>query len=867
MGWFRRRRQREDDLQRELQSHLAQEAEELRESGMANEDARFAARKAFGNPAQLSEEIRDAWRWKRLGDLFREARQTGRMLRRNPGFTLVVVITLALGIGANTAMFSVMDAVLLQSLPFRDAGRLVLMSESNPSVGVERTGVPWPDFAAWKTRNQVFEEMAAYWSVTASDGSVLSGAGAAARVGSTVVTNGFLPLLGVTPAIGRGFLPSEEKVDGGKVFLISDGLWRRSFGASRDVLGRSFRLDGETYTLIGVLPAGFQFPQKCEVWESLSELTDRQRSDRISHPFRVLARVRNGVSVSRVQAEMDGVEGGLAVEFPQTAANWRVQVTPLREEFVGGARRSILVLFGAVVFVLLIACANVLNLLLARMSARQTEFAVRAALGAGRGLLLRQTLVEGLLIACISTTVAILIATWGLRLILRLSAGSINRLDEFHLNGVVLVFTLSLTVVAMLVVGLAPVLQVSGLNLQDALRQGQRGGFASAGGRRFRAVLVVGEVALTLLLLAGAGLMLRSYAQLRGVSPGFDPDGLVTMRISLPDAEYPRTEQRIAFLHRLLEAIRGLPQVQSVAAINTLPFSGETNWGTFNIVGRPALDWARAPSAEGRAVTADYFNTMGIPLLRGRQFSGGPEGEVIINAAMARRFWPGANPIGERMIFLDQRSRPMEIVGVVGNVKDFGLDSESEPQMYVPVRWWGSLSLVLRGSSNMRDLVSAVRVQTAILDKGVPVYEPAMMNDLMGMSMARRRFELLLLGLFAALAMVLAATGVYGLLSFGVSRRRHEIGVRLALGASRRDVLWLIVRQGMSMVGAGVVIGLVASAMLTRLAASLLYEVSPTDPLTLSGVALILALVGLAACYVPARRAMGTDPMAALRQE
>jgi putative ABC transport system permease protein len=784
-----------------------------------------------------------------------------RTLRKNPGFSTVAVLTLALGIGANAAIFSVVEAVLLRPLPFKDPSRLVVLTEYNPGK-VEMTGVPYPDYVEWRNQNRVFSETAAYFHINASNDMVLGGTGSAERVQFSIVTNSFFSILGVQPVRGRGFLAAEEQPGGGKVFLASDALWRRSFGADPAAVGKTFLLDGESYTLAGVMPTGFQFPLGRDVWVPVGVLGARGIHDRISHPYRVLGRLRPGVAPQQVQAEMDRIAGQLARAYPVTNANWRVRIRPLLDEFVGNARTSLWVLLGAVTFILLIACTNTANLMLARASAREREFAIRTSLGAARGRLLRQSLTESLLIVVLSVVVALPLASWGLAAIVSMTSIQIPRMEPFRLSGPVLAFGTLLAGVTTVLVGLAPALQVSALSFQESLRTRSQ---------RLRNAFVVSEVALALLLLCGAGLMLKSFVRMSNVDPGFNTDHLITMKIALPDAQYTKADQTVAFLDRLLQRIGSLPGVKSAAATSTLPMSGESNWGSFNIAGRPVMDASRAPAAEGRWVSANYFRTMGIPLLRGREFRDGDPQEaqhsVIVNEALAKQFWPAGDAIGQHLLSVTGPLRDREIIGVVGDVKGFGLDAESKPEFYQPYRAWWYMNVVLRTAQNPAATVPAVRREVAALDTGVPVYQIATMDQLLARSVTPHRFNLFLLGLFAALALVLAAVGIHGLLAFGVGRRRHEIGVRMALGARPENILRLIIWQGMRLVLIGLALGVAASLVLTRLMSGLLYGVSSTDPMTFGGVAILLALVALAACYVPARRAMRVDPMASLRAE
>lgn len=806
-----------------------------------------------------------------LEDFLSDLRFGLRQLLHNPVVSSVCVLTLALGIGANAAIFSAVHAVLLQPLPFKDPARLVLVNEYKPG-NVAKTGSPYIRYQTRAAQISAFDETAAYWDVSGGDGLVFGDSGSAQRLQFSIVTNSFFSVLGVQPALGRA-LASSEAVPGAsaKVFLASNALWRRQLGGDPQVLGKSYLLDGESYSLIGVLPPDFHFPATCDIWVPIGTLGARLPEDRVSHQFWMIGHLRPGFTVAQAQAQLNGVQQQLARAYPNTDANWLVIAKPLLDEFVGSVRTSLWVLLAAVGFVLLIACTNVIVLLLARAVAREKEFAIRGALGAARARLLRQSLTESFLLVSAGAALALFFAKASLGIIVALSAGSIPRFEQPQLNAAVLGFSAALALLATLLVGLAPGLQASKLPFLESLQQGQRSGTLNRRATSLRGMLIISEVALTLLLLSGAGLMLRSFAELRKVDPGFRAENLLTMKIALPDALYPKAAHRSAFLRELLQRLNSIPGIQQAAATDILPLSGEGNWGGINIVGRPLLDSAHAPAAEGRGVSANYFRTLGIPLLRGREFT---EADVaagrqvtVINHVMANQFWPGSDPIGQRLVSPYHPENVTEIVGVVGDVKDFALDAQSPPEMYTPYNWWNTMNLVVRGAADSASLASAVRTQVAALDKQVPVYDVTPLENLVSHSIARQRFELFLLGLFASLALALATVGIYALLAFTVSRRTHEIGVRMTLGAHPQDVLALVISQGMKLVLFGLGVGLVASFLLTRLMSSLLFHVHPFDPLSLGIVTLLLAAIAALACLLPARRAMRVDPMAALRIE
>ena len=859
------------DFEKELRTHLDLEAEDQSGTGFSQQEAADRARRAFGNSTLIAEDVRAVWHLRWFEDAWQDLRYGLRMLRKSPGFTAVAILTLALGIGANTAIFSVVDAVLLRSLPFKDPDRLVDLTEYRSGV-VDNTGVPFPDYLVWKQQNTVFDETAAYFLITASNDVVLGGPSSSERERYSTVTNSFFTILGVQPVLGHGFSAADEIPGGAKAFLVSDALWHGAFGGDPHAIGTTYLLDGDEYKLAGVMPPGFDFPKGCSVWVPTSTLGEFGIHDRVSHPYHILGRLRQGVTLQQAQTQIESIQQRLAETYPNTDAVWRVRAQPLLNEIVGNVRTSLFVLLGAVGFILLIACTNVVNLMLARALAREKEFAIRAALGAGRTRLLRQNLTECLLIVAISAAVAIAFAKWGLTLIVSLTQIHLPRMEPFRLGLPVLLFISAIVALVTLLVGIAPALQTSRQDAQGALCVASRSGAAAPWSRRLRNSLVASEVALAILLLCGAGLMLRSFVQLNLVNPGFQPEHLFTFKIALPGAAYQKTEKRSSFYHQLLDRLQSLPGVQDAAATTTVPLNGESDWGRFEIEERPAVDWADAPLIDGGGgVSINYFQTLGIPLLRGREFTDADaqnQNTVIINEAMARKFWPGEDPLGQHTVG-QNRSNPREIVGIVEDVKDSGLDRESKPEMYTALGSGGGwyMNFVLRTDENPASIVSAVREQAAAVDKGVPVYQIATMDELLSRSLAPQRFNVFLLGLFAALALVLAAIGTYGVLSFAVTQRTHEIGIRMALGAHARDILRLIIRQGLQLVLVGLVLGIAGAFALTRMIKTMLFGVSTTDLLTFLGVSILLIVVALAACYIPARRATRVDPMTALRNE
>jgi len=803
-----------------------------------------------------------------FADLLADLRFGLRQLIHTPVASAACILTLALGIGANTAIFSAVHSILLRSLPFHNADRLVDLTEYKLH-GVDSGGASYPDYRAWKAQNTVFEETAAYSLINASNDIALGGAFSTERERYSTVTNSFFSILGVQAALGHGFSPSDERPGGAKVFLISDAVWRSVFAADPRALYKNYLLDGETYTLIGVMPPAFDFPKSCGVWVPVSTLENSGIQDRVSHPYHVLARLRPAISLAQAEAQLETIQENQAKLYPATDTDWHVRAKPLLTEIVGDVRASLFVLLGAVGFILLIACTNVANLLLARALAREREFAIRSALGAAPARLLRQNLTEAFLVVCFSLVLAVFFAKWGLALTVDLTSVHLPRMESFELNIPVLIFVSAVAALTTVLVGLAPALHASTPDPQQALRDGRSNLGLGLRGQKLGSALVVSEVALALLLLCGAGLMLRSFVQLIRVNPGFQTEHLLTMKIALPSGSYPKLEQTRGYFDRLMERLQVLPGVQSVAAASTLPLSGESDWGTFLPADGAAPDWSKASAADWRGVTPGFFQTLHIPLLRGREFTpddANKQNAVIINEAAAQKFWPGADPLG-RTVFIGHENRPQEIVGIVANVKGTGLNAAFKPEMYTPLRGFWYAFLALRTNQDPSQLAPAAREEIAALDRGVPVYQVATMDQLLSASMATQRFDLFLLVLFAVLAVALAAIGIYSVLAFGVSRRTREIGIRLALGAHPRDVLGLLVRQGMQLVFAGIALGIVGALALTRLMASLLYGVGSSDPITFLAVSLLLTAVALLACYLPARRAMRLDPIAILRSE
>jgi putative ABC transport system permease protein len=796
--------------------------------------------------------------------LWQDLRYGARMLMKQPGFTLVAVFTLALGIGANSAIFSVVNAVLLRPLPLKEPERLVKIWENKPDMVQGTTSIP--NLEDWREQNDVFTGVAAYQFGSFS----LPGREYPERVlGSTVSAN-FFELVGVAPQAGRVFREGEDRSGSHRVAVISARLWQRNFGADAKIVGKEVMLDGENHTVIGVMPAHFRFPSRLvEVWVPLVPTPD-EIADRADHKFLALGRLKPGVTFDQAQEQMRAIARRIEMQYPDVQARRGVLLIPLHEETVRFVRPALRALMGAVGFVLLIACVNVANLLLARAAGRRREVAIRMALGAGRFRLLRQLLTESLILSALGGALGLLLAKWGVTALLRVFADSLPRAGEIGLDGRVVGFTLLISLLTGIVFGLPPALQSASAELQTALKES---GAAGAGPQRYwlRGALVVLEVAASLVLLAGAGLLIRSFARLQQADVGFRPEHVLTMGVALPPAKYTTPQATVTFYEQLLERVAALPGVESAGVISFLPLQQTGFNDGFNIEGRDPYPPGQAPIAESRAVSPDYFRALGVPLIEGRFFNAQDQADstrvAIVNQTLARQFLPDQNPIGKRIRWLNDNW--MTIVGVVGDVKQSGLTQPSRPEIHHPFTQYprGGMSLVVRGASDPMSLIASARRAAQEIDPSLPVFNVKTMETVIADSVSGNRMNALLLGLFAALALTLATLGVYGVMSYTVEQNTREIGVRLALGAEPRDVMKLIIGQGLSLTATGLVVGLTAAFALTRLMETLLFGVSATDPLTLIAAPMLLAFVALLACYVPARRATKVDPMVALRCE
>jgi putative ABC transport system permease protein len=808
-----------------------------------------------------------------------DVRYAFRMLLKRPGFTVIVVLTLALGIGANTTIFSAIDAVLLNPLPYKDPDRLMVVWETNKQLGPEmwdRNEAAIGNFLDWRSRNQIFDQLGALFDTSMN----LTGVGEPQRIQSCVVTTNFFQVLGVQPMLGRSFVPESETPGSPFTAIISHELWQRQFGSDPNVINKSLTLNAHQVAIIGVMPPGFelQFPitRHVDMWVPfVIDVADPDYHDRSNNFLYTVGRLKQGVSQEQAQTEMNLIAGQLQQQYPETNAEKGVRVVPLHKQLVGNVESYLYMLFAAVGFLLLIACANVAGLLLARVTARHREVAIRIAVGASRWRLIRQLLTESVILSALSGSLGLLLAYGGVKLLVSLTPSEVPRLHEIGLHVPVFLWTLAISVVTGVLFGLAPAVQASRPDLNTALKESSGRNPGSFQGSGLRNLLVVSEVAVALLLLIGAGLMTKSFLRLQQVDPGFDATNVVSMNIALPTSKY-REQQLQTFYDQLFERLKNLPGVKSVAAINPLPLGNTNVSNRFIVEGAPFVALADRPFAGTRVVTPDYFQTMSIPQLKGRSFTEQDREKtpnvIIVNEALASRYWPNQDPIGKRLGFFEEdpgKQEWREIVGVVGNVRSKALEIEVMPEAYFPYRQVPEnfMNLVVRTASDPVSMVPAIRSQVLSVDKDQPVSDIMTMEQRVAKSVAAKRFVMSLLGAFSILALGLAAVGIYGIMAYLVTQRTQEIGVRMALGAQKRDVLRLVVGKGMALAVVGTAIGLIASLALTRLMRSLLFEVTPTDWLTFVIVSGVLLMVSLLACYIPARRATKVDPLVALRYE
>jgi predicted permease len=869
-------RQLNQEFEHELDAHLDMLADENVRRGMSPEEARRAARIRLGGQTQLKEINRELHGLPALETFFQDTRYAFRMLRKNPGFTAVAVLTLALGIGANTAIFSVVYAMLLKPLPYSRPDQLLTVFEAQPKAGVKATGWSYANFAELREQNRIFSDMAG----SQQHQLTLTGRGEPSVVNTSVVTPELFSVFGQRPILGRPFCPDDGKPGAPAVVVLSENLWRGSFGADPKVIGSSINLDKRSFTIVGVMPAVFRFPiltESEQLWIPLVQdpLFGSWMDRRGGHWLQVTGRLKPGVSMAQAQAELDAIGARLAKEFPAENDGWTIRFVPLQQKIVGNVKSALLVLMGAVGLVLLIACANIANLLLTRATSRAREIAVRTALGAGRSRIVRQLLSETLVLGLLGGLAGIALAYLGVEGLTALMPQDLPQVNAIRVDNFVLGFALLLSALASCAFGLAPALFAANSNLQSSLREGGARSGENSNRRRARSFLAAGEIALAMVLLVAAGLLLKSFSKLMAVSPGFDAQHVVQADISLPRFQYAMPQQWAAFSRELLTRLQSEPGMRDAAVVVPRPMAdGFVNLG-FDIVGNPPLSAGTSRTANYVSVSPDYFRVMQIPLLAGRLFdrhdvSASPR-VSLVSEAMARIYFPNQNPLGKQIVFgfPPDIGAVREIVGVVGDVRDVALGQDPGAMMYVPYAqapFWGA-NVVVRSSLSAASVAGTIRRDVQQIDKDLPVTDVAMMKDTIDATVAQPKFRTFLLGLFAAMALVLAATGIFGVVSYSVSRRTNEIGIRVALGASRNRILRMVFGETLVLTCAGLVLGVPSALAGSHLLGHLLFNVSANDPATLAAVAFTLALVAAIAGYIPARRAMRVDPMVALRHE
>jgi predicted permease len=819
--------------------------------------------------------------------LWQDVRYGARMLLKNPGVTVVVIIALALGIGANTAIFSVVNTVLLRPLPYHESERLVFLNEKSPVL--DEMSISYPNFSDWRAQNQTFEKMGVYNRASYN----LTGTGEAERIVTGQVSADLFSVLRVNALHGRVFTNEEDQPGGTPVVVLSYGLWQRRFGGQTNILNQAITLNGKSYTVIGVMPESYLYPSRVEMWVPVGQLSDQVSwKQRGNHPgLYGVARLKPGVTFEQAEADMNTVAANLAKQYPDSNTGNGIRMRPLLEIFVSDVRQALWVIFGAVGFVLLIACANIANLLLARATARKKEMAIRTAVGASRWRIARQLLTESILLSLIGGTIGLFLARWGVDLILYVSPTAIPRSREIGLDWTVLAFTVGISFLTGIIFGLIPAIQAGDVDVHETLKESGRG---TSGRQWLRSSLVVVEVATTLVLLIGAGLMIRSFYLLQKVNPGFSHEQLTSFSVSLPEKKYATEDARASFYNRLLENIRTLPGVESTAAASGLPL-GNNGWQTsFVIEGQPPPPRDQVPLMEACLVTPDYFRAMNIPVLRGRVFNDRDDrahlagrdlsklnaseranlalNKVVIDEEFAKKYWPNEDAVGKRIRIggPDSENPAPEVIGVVGRVKMDSLNQNSDRvQGYFPFNQvpQGGMTVLIKGASDPNQLISSVRGAVKEIDPEQPIYSPRTMAEIRAESVAPERLNLTLLSLFAGIALVLATVGIYGVMSYSVTQRTHEIGIRMAIGARPVDVFKMILGHGMKLALIGVALGLAGAFALTRLMATMLFGVEPTDATTFGAISILLIAVALLACYLPGRRATKVEPTISLRYE
>jgi putative ABC transport system permease protein len=800
-----------------------------------------------------------------------------RTLTKNPGFTLIAVIALALGIGANSVIFSAINSVLLKPLPYKDSDKLVMIWHNYPDINLPQASLSPPSYIEYRDMTSSFEQVAAGASWSAN----LTGVGEPERIEGARLSYNFFTTLGVDPILGRTFIAEEDQPGKNRVVIISHGLWQRRFGSDPGIIGKQITLDGNVFDVVGVMPRGFEFFLEVDLWTPLALTSEQLAADNHGNEFLIgIARLKSNVTMQQAQAEMNTLAEQLRQQF-YDGGNWGITLVDMQEQFTGQIRPALLILLAAVGCVLLIACANVANLLLARAASRQKEMAIRAALGANRSRVIRQLLTESVLLAALGGLTGLALAFVGIKVLVTSLPQDIAQFiagwKTISLDTNVLLFTLALSLITGIFFGVIPAIQASRPDLNDTLKDAGKGTSSGSRSHRFLNTFVVVEVAIALVLLIGAGLLIRSFVTLQKVQPGFNSENVLTMQMSLPRTKYREAHQFNAFFDQVLQKVSGLAGVRSAGIVNNIPMGSNSQNASFFIEGMQIAPGQASPHGDPYMITPAYFETMGIPLLKGRFFNEQDNADslpvVIIDETLAERYWPNEDPIGKRMAaYFDRKNgqpRLREVVGVVGHTKSYGLDGRSKVQYYFPYsqRSQQSVYLTVRTTSDPLSLVAAVRSAVSSVDSDQPLYNIKTMDEVLSNSMAPQRFSTWMLGIFAAIAMVLAATGIYGVMSYSVSQRTHEIGIRMALGASRGDVLKMVTGRGMVLTSIGVVIGLGAAFGVTQWMSSLLFGVTATDVVTFVSIPLILVIVALVACFIPARRATKIDPIQALRYE
>ncbi|HKS41990.1 MAG TPA: ABC transporter permease [Blastocatellia bacterium] len=807
-----------------------------------------------------------------MNTLFQDIRYSIRMLVKHRGFAGVALLALTLGIGINTAVFSVVNAVLVRPLPYPNPSQLAAIWGVSERDGKDRQSLSYQDFEDFRDQTQTLAQVAVYDQA----GILLTEGDEPEAIDGLFVTSDLFPLLGVSPSMGRAFTSDEDKVGAPRVVVISHNLWERRFNSDPDIVGKEIQLSTRPYTIIGVMPAGFRFPadtSKTDFIMPFAPVNADALARRGVRSFRIAARLKPEVTIEQASAEINTISHSLAQQYPETNALNTAIAVSMRKEIVGDVEPSLILLLSAVGFVLLIACANVANLLLARATSRQKEIAIRTAVGASRSRIIRQLLTESFVLALAGGLLGLLAALWSIDLLTAANLANIPRINEVSLDGRVFGFTMAVSILTGLIFGLVPAIGASKPDLNETLKEGGRSSTEGRHRNRLRGLLVISEVALSLVLLVGAGLLIKSFVKLSEVKLGFDTDNVLAVQIAPPRAKYPNPQDGANFFQQVIERTNELPGVESAGVVNMLPLSGGNTIITFTIEGRP-VPAGQEPGANFRKVSADYFRTMGIPVLQGRVFTEHDTKDaphvIIVNETFARRYLPGEQPLGKRIIIGDDNPPPCEIVGVVGDIRHAGQDAEPAPEYYIPnlqdpARY---MYLVARTSSpDSASMIAAVRSAIKEVNKTQYIPQVHTMDEMLAETVAGRRFSMMLVGAFASVALILAAVGIYGVISYSVTQRTHELGIRMALGAQTSDVLKLVIVQGLSLTIVGVAIGLVAAFALTRLMSGLLFGVSATDPLTFAVISLILTGVALVACFVPARRAAKVDPIVALRYE